>query len=122
MEIMQGENVIFYGGRPHSYKTIYFLSALILCHNALDKLERKTAEPMKRKLNLWKLLEELIQIKSTVKRYYSKAEIANQVFQRTESTFRNWEGPGNMQIFSLACKTAKPGDVVPSFQNPLEEA
>lgn len=63
-----GEHALFYGGRPRWYKTMYFLSAFILHRNALDRLERKTAELRKRKLNLRGLLEELTKIKSTAKR------------------------------------------------------
>lgn len=42
-----------------------------------------------------------------MKRHYSKAEIENKVFKRTEPTFKTWKSPVNMQIFRLACKTGK---------------
>lgn len=42
-----------------------------------------------------------------MKRHYSKAEIENKVFKRTEPTFKTWKSPVNMQIFRLVCKTGK---------------
>ena len=42
--------------------------------------------------------------------------------RRTEPTLKNWEGPANMQIFSLGHKTRKPGNADPAFWPHLDKA
>lgn len=48
-------------------------------------------------------------------KYYEDLLQILQVFKRAELTFKNWEGPVNMQNFSPACKIGKPGNVAPAF-------
>lgn len=54
--------------------------------------------------------------------YYCKAEIANQVLKELRQHLKHWDGPESMQIFSLVCKTGKPGYADPAFQHPLDVA